>query len=58
MLVLKADKASVHICGYFKLAVNKVCIAKLERYSIPKIEDLFSSLAGGKYFTKLDLSQA
>ena len=54
--VLKADKASVHICGDFKLMVNKV--AKLERYPIPKIEDLFSSLVGGKYFTKLDLSQA
>ena len=54
--VLKANKASVCICGDFKLTVNKV--AKLERYPIPKIKDLFSSLADGKYFTKLDLSQA
>ena len=53
--LLKADKASVRICGNFKLMVNKV--AKLERYPTPKIEDLFSSLAGGKYFTKLHLSQ-
>ena len=54
--VLKADKTSVRICGDFKLTVNRV--AKLDRYPIPKIYDLFSNLAGGKYFTKLDLSQA
>ena len=54
--VLKADKTSVRICGDFKLTVNRV--AKLDRYPIPKVYDLFSNLAGGKYFTKLDLSQA
>ena len=54
--VLKGDK-SVRICGDFKMTVNKV--SKLDRYPIPKIEDLFAKLAGGgKLFTKLDLSQA
>ena len=56
MPVLKADKTSVQICGDFKLTVNRV--AKLDRYPIPKVYDLFLNLAGGKYFTKLDLSQA
>ena len=32
--------------------------AKLDKYPLPKIEDLFAQLAGGKTFTKLDLSQA
>ena len=36
--------------------VNPVC--KLDRYPIPKIEDLFATLRGGKVFSKLDLSQA
>jgi len=54
--VLKADKSSVRICGDFSLTVNQV--SKLDRYPIPKIEDLLASLAGGKVFTKLDLSQA
>lgn len=45
--VLKADKQRVRICGDFKQTVNQV--AKLDKY--PK-------LAGGKAFTKLDLSQA
>ena len=54
--VLKSDKSSVRICGHFKQTVNQV--AKPDRYPIPKIEDLFSSLAGGKSYSKIDLSQA
>lgn len=52
--VLKPDKQSVRICGDFKQTVNPN--AKLDRYPIPRIEDLFAKLAGGKTFTKLDLS--
>ena len=54
--VLKSDKASVRICGDFKVTVNRV--SKLDRYPIPKIEDLFVKLAGGKKFSQLDMSQA
>lgn len=54
--VLKPDKQNVRICGDFKQTVNPV--AKLDRYPIPRVEDLFAKLAGGKAFTKLDLSQA
>ena len=54
--VLKSDKTSVRICGDFKLTVNQA--SKLNRYPIPKVEDLFPTLAGGKSFIKLDLSQA
>ena len=53
--VLKADGHSVRICGDFKL-LNQAC--KLDKYPLPKIEDLFVHVAGGKAFTKLDLSQA
>ena len=38
------------------MTVNKA--SKLDRYPIPRVEDLFASLAGGQTFTKLDLSQA
>lgn len=54
--VLKADKKGVRLCGDFRLTVNPV--AKLDRYPIPKIEDLFAKLVGGRLFTKIDLSQA
>ena len=54
--ILKLDKQRVRICGDFKQTVNPV--AKLDKYLIPWVEDYFSKLAGGKTFTKLDLSQA
>ena len=53
--VLKPNK-TVRICGDFKLTVNPV--SRLDRYPIPKIEDLLSGLSQGKTFTTLDMSQA
>ncbi|XP_038139940.1 uncharacterized protein K02A2.6-like [Cyprinodon tularosa] len=53
--VLKPD-GSVRICGDYKLTVNSA--SSLEQYPIPRVEDLFNSLAGGKQFSKLDLSHA
>ena len=44
--------------------LNRVCTTlrpvhtKLDRYPIPKVEDLFANLSGGRTFTKIDLSQA
>ena len=54
--LLKSDKQRVWICGDFKQTINKV--AKLDRYPIPRVQDLFAKVGGGKIFTKLDLSQA
>ena len=54
--VVKQDDKSLRICGDFKLTVNQV--SRLDRYPIPRIEDLFAKLAGGQSFTKLDMSQA
>ena len=53
--VLKPD-GSVRICGDFKLTANVA--TKLETYPLPRIDDLFTSLAGGQHFSKLDLSHA
>ena len=53
--VLKADGCSVRICGDFKL-LNQAC--KLDKYPLPKIDDLFVHVASGTVFSKLDLSQA
>ena len=56
MPVLKQDKKSVRICGDYKLTAN--CASCLEHYPLPKVDDLFSTLAGSTLFTKLDMSQA
>ena len=36
--------------------VNRV--AKVDSYTLPRIDDLFASLAGGKLYSKLDLANA
>lgn len=46
----------MRICGDYKLTVNAV--SKTDHYPIPRIEDIFASLSGGKAFTKLDLEHA
>ncbi len=53
--VLKAD-GTIRICGDYKTTVNQV--AEIESYPLPKIDELFANLAGGKCFSKLDLSHA
>ena len=55
VLVLKKD-GTVRICGDYKLSVNQA--SKNDSYPLPRINDLFASLAGGKSFTKLDLANA
>ena len=54
--VVKSDKTSARICGDFKQTVNP--IARLDRYPITKVDDLFATLANGKVFSKIDLSHA
>ena len=44
------------VCGDYKVSVNQVLL--VDKYPLPKPEDLFAALAGGKKFTKLDLAQA
>ena len=46
----------VRVCGDFKITVNPAL--HIDQHPIPKAEDLFATLAGGKKFSKLDLSQA
>lgn len=53
--VPKVDK-SIRICGNYKVNINQS--VEEETYPLPNTEDLFATLAGGKLFTKLDLSHA
>jgi hypothetical protein len=53
-IVLKKD-GSVRICD-FKVTVNQVL--QVDQYTLPRIEDIFATLGGGRKFTKLDIRQA
>ena len=55
VIVPKTDK-SLRICGDYKVTINPW--VRTEGYPLPTIQDLFSSLSNGKYFTKLDLQHA
>ena len=51
---MKRD-GSVHLCGDYKVTVNRFLTP--DNYPLPRIEDIFPALQGGKLFSKLDLSQ-
>ena len=53
--VIKHD-GSLRICGDYKVTVNTAL--KPEVYPLPRIDELFTALAGGERFSKLDLSHA
>ena len=55
VVVPKADE-SIRICGDYKQTVNKV--VETNTYPLPTAGDLFATLAGGKLFSKIDLSNA
>lgn len=55
VIARKAD-GGIRLCADYKVTLNKALL--VDRYPVPKIEDLFSDLGGNNYFTKLDLSQA
>ncbi len=56
IVVVPKKDGQVRICGDYKVTVNPEL--NVDQYPLPRPEDLFAVLAGGKHFTTLDLSQA
>lgn len=46
----------IRICGDYKVTINPKL--KRDHYPLPRIEELFAVLSGGKEFTKIDLTNA
>ena len=55
MIVPKRD-GSIRLCGDYRVTVNPVL--DVDKYPLPRPEDIFATLVGGKKFTTLDLSHA
>ena len=53
--IVKTD-GSIRLCGDYKVTINPALIP--DTYPLPRVDDLFTALSGGKIFTKLDLSHA
>ena len=50
------QNGTIRLCGDYRITVNQA--TKVDTYPLPKVEDLFAAMSGGKIFTKLDMSQA
>ena len=53
--VVKSD-GTIRLCWDYKVMINPVLIP--DTYPLPRVEDLFTALSGGKVFSKLNLSHA
>ena len=56
IVVVPKTDGSVRICGDYKVTINQV--VDDEQYPLPTAQDLYSTLAGSKVFSKLDLTHA
>ena len=46
---------TLRMCDDYKVTVNRTL--QVDSYTLPRVEELFASLSGKKYFTILDMSQ-
>ena len=53
--VLKRN-GKIRLCGDYKLTINQA--SPVETYPLPRVDELFANLSGGRFFSKLDLANA
>lgn len=53
-VVITPQKWGCHICSGFRVAINSVL--HVDQYSCTRKEDISISLAGGRFFSKVNLS--
>ena len=56
IVTVPKPEGHIRVCGDYKVTVNQALA--VDQYPLPKPEDLFTALTGGKRFTKLVLSRA
>lgn len=56
IVVVPKGEGQIRICGDYKVTINPEL--DIDRYPLPKPDDLLASLAGGQRFSKIDLTQA
>ena len=56
IVAVPKKEGKIRICGDYKVTINPVL--NVNKYPLPRSEDLFATLSGGQRFSKIDLSQA
>ena len=56
IVVVRKKDGGIRICGDFKVSINP--FIKQQVYPLPTLEEMFSTLANGESYTKLDLARA
>ena len=56
IVVVPKSSGAIRVCGDYKVTINQHIVD--DKYPLPNTTDLFSRLAGGQQFSKLDLSHA
>ena len=56
IVAVPKQEGRLRLCGDYKVTVNPV--VDVDQYPLPKPEDIFTTLSGGKKFTTLNLSHA
>ena len=56
IVVVHKKDGGIRICGDFKVSINPVICS--QSYPLPTPEEMFSALANGESYTKLDLARA
>ena len=56
LVVVPKSDGKLRLCGDYKVTINSELEA--DSYPLPKPDDLFATLAGGKKFSKIDLTHA
>ena len=54
--VAKRDTKDVRLCGDYKVTLNPVI--REDKFPLPRVEDIFAKMAGGKRFSNIDLKNA
>lgn len=56
IVVVPKKGGTVRICGDYKITLNSALV--VDEHPLPTIEELFSKMAGGEKFSKIDLTKA
>jgi len=49
-------EGNIRLCGDYKVTINSQL--EIDQYPLPKPDNIFAALSGGKWFSKIDLKHA